>query len=177
MFLMLLSIFPNFGYSAKARTSVEAKDVLGWWYVIADCNITFNPFLYPFSWLIGSGRFSGSHRFVSMPIWTGGEFPHPAPRTPKDLEGEAIMSLVLSQVNINIIYNFIVLLTIKLLKMQDLYFCLIAGIAGFPIGGLMGALSGFLIGLSVIAFIMLRSRKGNGISAKILKYIFEKYEI
>lgn len=177
MFLMLLSIFPNLGYFAKARTSVEAKDVLGWWYVIADCNITLNPFLYPFSWLIGSGHFSGSHRFISMPIWTGGEFPHPALRTPKDLQEEAIMSIVLSQVNINIIYNFIVLLTIKLLKMQDLYFCLIVGIAGFPVGGLMGALLGFLAGLSVIVPIMLRSRKGNGVSAKILEYIFEKHKI
>ena len=175
MFLMLISTFANVGYVAKAHTRVVARDLAGYAYVNANVSIVYNPLLFSLSWLTGNGNFSGPYKFVSMPEYVGsGEAYVPRRKSPRELEQEAIMSIVVNQLSPNTIFNLIIVLAIKLVKMQDLYFCLFAGIIGFLIRGFIGALFGLVIGLLLTVPVMIRLRKGNAIATKILDFAFER---
>jgi len=176
VFCALLLVFPNFGYVGEADVSVERTDRLGYQYVRADVDLTYNPLLYSLSWLTGNGHFSGPYLFVSKPIFeSGGLGLRPRRKRPSEIGQEVISSLVSRQFSVNVVGNFIILLLIKLMKMQDLYLCLIVGTIGFVAGGFIGAIFGFLVALLAIAFVMLRLKKGNEVSTRILNYVFEKH--
>lgn len=181
----LLSIFPNLGYFGEASTSVKAKDPTGFWLVSANCNVTYNPFLYSFSWLLRSGSFSGlTFTFVSYPTYGGGPTPSPLWRTPKELEEEAILGLILDQVFLNLPFNFILLLVIEFGKLRELYICLFGGIigfpfggmVGFPVGGVIGAVTGFSVGILVIVFLLPKLKK-NTTLIKLWDSLWETGEI
>lgn len=164
----LLGLFYGLGYFGGASTSVVSKDPFGFWLVRADCDITFNPFLYSFSWLTGNGYISPSFLYVSVPTYFGGPVDSPYGghyldivwRNTEDLEEEATLIAVLSQIYVNIPFNFAVVLTIELAKIRDLYFCLIGGILGFPLGGSVGAVVGFFVATLAMIFIIPKLRKG-----------------
>jgi len=173
-FFSLLSFFPSLGYFGEAYASklYYGSEGAGWLKVHADCNMTYNPFLYSFSWLGGRGISLDSFDFWSKPLWTTGGI---AWRSLEELGEEAIIRTVLGQLSINIPFNFILILLIGLTEMQDLYLCLIVGIIGFPIGGPIGAFASFFAGLSCVVFIRLRLVK-EGILVKISNFLFESGE-
>lgn len=139
----------------------------------ASFNATFSPFLYPFSWMSGYGSPSGAFRTVSVPTYVGGEFKRPAWRKPAELEDEVMIKVVVSEVPINILLNFVVLLAVELTKMRSFYFCLVGGILGFPLGGLIGAVVGFIVGLFLILYVMPKV-KGRPYATKIQNLLLGK---
>jgi len=166
---MLLSLFSSLGYLGEAK--IEKKQDMGWgfWLITTRANMTFNPFLYSLSWLRGQGHLSMfKFSFLSIPQFGGGEFKVPMWRSPQELADEAILRLALSQLYINLLYNFGILLVIEFGKLRKLYFGLIGGIIGFPIGGIagfpvgatIGAFSGFLSGMLLIVFAIPKLREG-----------------
>lgn len=168
LLLFLLSLFPNLGYYGEVETSVGARSPTGFWLVQARANMTYNPFLYSLSWMQGEGVLSDrTFTFVSYPTYVGGEFKFPLWRTPSELEDEAILRLVLSQMYNNLLYNIAVLLLIEFGKLRSLYFCLLGGIIGFPLGGIwgfpleatIGSFIGFLTGILFILFVFPRLKK------------------
>jgi uncharacterized PurR-regulated membrane protein YhhQ (DUF165 family) len=97
---------------------------------------------------------------VSTPTYVGGgDNRYPLWRTPADLEEEAILSVVLMEVFINIPCNFGVILAIELTKTRYLYFCLFGGIIGFSIRLVAGSIVGFFVGALLIVFVLPRLRK------------------
>lgn len=173
----LLSIFPRIGYLGEADVKVIARDPFGFWLVLARCNMSYNPFLYGFSWLAGSGQFSGTFRYVSVPTYAGGGFPAPVWRNTPELQDEALIRLVLTQLYMNIPYNFIILLVVELTRMRDVYLCLIGGVIGFPFGGPLTALAGFFAGVFLIVFIMPRVRRGDNALMRIWNSFWKPDEI
>jgi hypothetical protein len=148
----VLSIFPNFSYYGDAQTIVEGVEAHGFLWVRAYPNITFNPFLYTFSWLSGNGYYSQSFVFLSKP-----PFHVYGPRV---LENEAFDIAVLKQLRINIAFNFILLLILGLMEVYDVYLCMLIGAIGFPIAGLLGALASFIITLIIVSYIKIRRGEG-----------------
>jgi len=182
----ILSLYPSLGYFGEADTSVRARDPMGFWLVYAKANMTYNPFLYSLTWLRGEGILTDrSFIFISYPVYVGGgEGSHPVWRTPQELEEEATIRLVLSQLYLNLIYNFAIVLVIEIGKLRSLYFCLIGGIIGFPIGGIggipfgatLGAVAGFVGGILSIIFVLPRLRN-NSTLVKWWDSLWEREEI
>lgn len=83
-----------------------------------------------------------------------------------ELMEEALYALTLHQLNINIPFNFIILLLIGLLETQDVYLCIFSGALGFFIGGPVGAFLSFLTLLLVTVYVRLRVAK-EGVLIKI----------
>lgn len=156
----LLAIFAGTGYSGAAHTKVIERDPSGYWLVDASCNITYNPFLYAFSWSTGRGRFLANFTFVSTPTFVGGgETRHPLWRTPADLDEEATLAVILTEVFINVPCNFVIILAIELTKTRYFYFGLFGGTIGFSAGKVVGSIVGFFVGALLIAFVLPRLRK------------------
>jgi len=172
----ILSIFPNFSYVGEARfVGIEGSDVFGFLWVHTSLNITYNPFLYTFSWLTGNGYYSGDFFFISKPTYySKGEAPVPVHRKPEDLEAEAIDHAVFRQLGINVLYNFVLLFIIRLLNWQDFYISMIMGAVSFSLGGLVGVLAFFLPALAILAYINLRL--GEGILVRVWNLLEERYE-
>ncbi len=175
IFFTVLSLYPNFSYFGEANIRVEDGDRLGFLWVRAFCNITYNPFIYTFSWLTGNGYYSGSFLFISKPTYYfSGTAPRIKHRTPEDLQQEAIEYAVYRERTINILFNFILFLVIGLVGIQDLYLSIIVGATSFSLGGLTGALAVFLPTLAIMAYIKLRS--GEGVLVRTWNLLVEKYE-
>jgi hypothetical protein len=160
LFFALLAIFAGLGYFGAAHTKVIERYSSGYWLVDASCNITYNPFLYAFSWSTGRGRFSANFTIVSTPTFVGGgETRHPLWRTPADLDEEATIAVILTEVFINIPCNFVIILAIELTKTRYFYLCLFGGAIGFSAGEVAGSIVGFFVGALLIAFVLPRLRK------------------
>jgi len=160
LFFALLAIFVQLGYFGTAHTEVRERQPSGYWLVDVSCNISYNPFLYAFSWSTGNGQFSDDFLMVSEPTYVGGgDIRYPVWRTPADLEEEAVLSLVLRETFINIPFNFVAILAIELTKTHDLYFCLFGGIIGFPIGKVVGSIVGFSAGALLMLVVLPRLKK------------------
>lgn len=152
----LLGIFSGLGYLGEADVQEVDRDPSGFWWVHAQCNISYNPFLYSFLWLGGQGYFSGNVVYLSVPTYVGSEFKFPLWRSSAELEEEVILRLVLNNLLVNIPFNFAILVMIELMKIRDLYLCLFGGIVGFPIGGPIGAVAGFFSGVLVVMLVVPR---------------------
>jgi len=151
----LFAIIPRLGYFGEADVTVIERHWTGFWRLDVKFNATVSPFLYPFSWLSGYGSPSGAFRTVSVPTYIGGgEFSYPAWRTPADLEDEVMTKVIISEVPINILFNFGVILAVELTKLRRLYFCILGGIVGFPIGGPIGAVVGFFVGTLLLIYVI-----------------------
>jgi len=162
----LLSIFPNFSFVGEASIRIEDAEASGFLWVRAFTNITYNPFLYTFSWLSGNGISSGSFLFLSKP-------PYHIYGV-RNLEDEAIHHAILDQLHISIIFNLVLLLILGLLEVQDIYICMIIGAIGFPLGGLLGALAGFIATLIIVSYIKLRH--GEGVLESGWNFLSGKYD-
>ncbi len=152
-FFMVLSIFPDFSFVGEASTRVEDAEPSGFLWVRAYANITYNPFLYTFSWLSGQGIYSGNFLFLSKPPYNV--------YGPRLLDDEAVHYAVVGQLRINATFNFVLLLLLGLLGAHDLYVCMIVGAVGFPIGGVLGAFAGFIVAVAVVSYV--KRRHGAGV--------------
>jgi len=100
-----LGIFPSLGYHGEVNTQVVDRDPWGFWIVSAECNVSFNPVLYPFSWISGRGLYSTAFEFVSVPTYVGYEFKYPAWRSSAELSEEAIIIVLVNHIMMNFIPN------------------------------------------------------------------------
>lgn len=136
----LLAMFPNVGYSGKAHVkSVDPYYAGGSIYVEADVDVTFNPILYPLSWLFGEGH-------ISRPIWSVSVMEHVGHWTINDLEDSVLFSAMLSELIRNFLFLFIMVASIEIVRQRKLHLCLLAGVFGFYFGGFIGAFVGLFIG-------------------------------
>jgi hypothetical protein len=143
-FIAVLATLPRLGYFAETLAVKRGQSSTGFMLVDIDCNISYNPFVYAFSWVSGRGQFSASFSIVSVPTYIGGDIKFPKWRSDSELAQEGIIVLILHEIPINFLPNFIILIGIELAKMRELYICLAGGIFGFPFGGPIAAFIGFV---------------------------------
>jgi hypothetical protein len=169
LFFFALASFPEIGYHGKASLIFPFKEgVLEGLYpyriVNYSCDVSFNPFLYPFSWLQGKGHISGIFTMVYLPQSYGGTAPDIPPYHPsgvywgthEDMEQEGLMNVVLSQLTfLNALYVFIIVFIIELFRKHGLLLCLFVGIICFAFDGPLGGVIGFIFG--VLLFILTMS--------------------
>lgn len=162
LFLVFLSIFPNVGYFGWAhvgRGDVVKVYELPHIYAIVNYtyDITYNPFLFPLTWLHGGGHASGSSLMITFPstsIFAGAAWP-----SPHEMEEEALMNTAFSEIRPNFLMLFIIALAIEIAKMRSLFVCLFGGVIGFIPGGLVGTVVGLVIGVFIVVFATARLNK------------------
>lgn len=148
----LLSLYPGLGFKGEARImSFSVNPQLLYRDVDIACNVTYNPLLFIFSWLMGQGQTSyvftmrqapkGANQFsITWPTW-------------EETKEEALLIVTLNELFSNLPYNFLVLLLIEIVKIRSFYLSFIGGILGFPIAGWTGSIFGFSVGL-ILGFIL-----------------------
>ena len=184
MLFAVISIFPYLGYIGEAQVTVEGSDPLGWLLVRAVCNITYNPIIFPLTWLRGKGVYSGSFLFWSKPTYYGGQWNARTGaakigivwRAPDELENEAISLQFLEELFKNIPFILILFFAIGLLNVQDLYLALTFGIFGFPFFGMIGTFLFFIAGY--LGLLILKNRFGleEEVMSRIWNFLLEKSE-
>ncbi len=169
-FFAVFAVFPRMGYFCEVDIVPEdvKKDPFGLWLMPVSCNMSYNPFLYPSSWLVGRGQLSIGFWMYSVPEYVGGEFPSLVWRSEADLEEEAILVLILNEMPMNVISNLLIFLGVELLKLRELYACLFGGVIGFPFGGPIGAFIGFFVGTFAVLFVWPKLKE-SGLSLEIWK--------
>lgn len=111
-----------------------------------DANASFNPLLYPVSWLAGRGSIVGSFSMVYVPYWTGGSGntpPTPQWGKPQQIKSEATMKIVIEELLNNLPILPAVFFVVELVERRRFYWWFLGGILGFDFGALTGAIVGF----------------------------------
>jgi hypothetical protein len=161
----LLAIFPNLGYFGKASTQVTKQEESGIWIVDANCDILYDPFLYPLAWLSGQGHLVTNFTFVSIPSFAGsGENAYPVYRHPQELDDDAITIRTTNEISSGIPYVFLILLAVGLAVGWDSYLYFVGGIVGFAVGGVVGTVVGFFAGALLILYVLPRLKKTMDVS-------------
>jgi hypothetical protein len=158
LFLSLLALIPRVGYHGKTSfLYFDEKYVEGWIpyrIVTLRSDITLNPIVYPFSWLLKDGYISGKFQMIYHPQSYGSEsdlppyYPggHPFWGSHEDMEQEGLMALLLPRLFSNALFLYIIIFVILISGKHELLLCLLFGIVGFVLGGIFGALIGLVIG-------------------------------
>lgn len=166
-FLMFLSIFPNVGYFGSAHVD---RGNVAWVYINPfvmygivnyTYDITYNPFLFPFTWLRGDGCTSGSSSMVTLPksIVMRGPFAVPILPNQRDIEEDAVIKTVNLEIPPNFLTLFAITLAIEFTKMRSLFVCLVVGTIGFIPGGPLGTIAGLFTGVFIVVFLITRKNK------------------
>jgi hypothetical protein len=180
VFIIIMS-YPGFSYKGEASIHVIYEDRLGWMLVNAECNMTYSPFLYAYSWLTGKGQYSEEFFFWSKPTYyfsgydpiTGEPSERVLHRTPEDLQSEAIERKALKEMYANLVFNLLLSALIIIAKMQDMYISIILGTLGFSFLGFAEAL---VIFVSLTGFfVYVRARLKTGILISAWNYVVEEY--
>jgi len=117
--------------------------------VAFSCDVTCNPFLYPYYWATGSGRISGSFSMILIPdayaasgrAFYGGD--------PAGRYAEYLLYIVTWGTLPNLLALFAVTLVIEILGKRLIYLAFFLGALGFYWFVLEGVLLGVIIGSSL----------------------------
>ena len=178
----ILMMAPEVGYKGEAQVRVIWGDVIGYLWVDAKCNITYFPFTFPLTWIIGKGHFSGKFLFISKPIYyytglnerTMDMYPTILHRSPEDLQREALQRAALKQLYFNLPFLFILLMLVGYLKLQDLYLSILISMLAFSFGNVVVA--SIVFSTTFIFFLYLRFKFKEGILLKTWKFLVREYE-
>jgi len=190
LFFILLAIISPIGYTAQTHVYAiekhfELMEASGYAFAVVNfnCNVSFNPLLYPISWLSGKGRLSDDLSMIYLPYWTyhyGRAAKDkqyalaPTWGKLKDIEGEATMKLVLEEFLINIPILYAAFFAIELKNSRRLYWSFLSGTAGFVFGDMLGVIGGFFLPvfLAILVFPKLKSARAMLSELSILAIIF-----
>jgi hypothetical protein len=157
LLLIILGIFNGLGYhiySIKEK-SFTPYDQLGYAHVVINCDITYNPILYPYYWLMGMGHLTGDFHLVYIPEgYFPGEYGGPIWRTSQHRMDTYIMTMLTWGTTPNIITLLLINIIIECLD-KRLYLGIFSGIIGF-LTGVIGAFLGLLTGIIFAILIRLK---------------------
>jgi len=167
MFFGVFALISPSGYKVQARVNsidrhYELSGTSDYIFAVVNynCNASFNPLLYPLSWLIGRGYLSGDFSTIYLPYWTtqttpqGEQYNAPVWGKPEDIENEATMKVILEEFLINLPILPAVFFVIELAGKRSVYLWFLGGTAGFALGSIVGTTAGLLIGTGVGFFFM-----------------------
>lgn len=150
LLLMLLGIFGKVGYYVHHIEELSFTRYYGLGYADAtfSCDITFNPILYPFYWMMEKGHISGNFSTIYFPeACSPGEFGHPIwPTSPSDRYPEYILQIVTWGILPNLLILFNITVAIEIVGRRTVYLLLFCGILGFFFAELLGTIIGLIAG-------------------------------
>ncbi|MEM2352466.1 MAG: hypothetical protein QXT26_08680 [Thermoproteota archaeon] len=180
IFVEILSALPSLGYSIEIENYTElGRETVGRIIISAKYNAAFNPFLYGLTWVYGKGYIEGYFNFTTTPQWylvqgpTGDVFLRYRNPTPTEIREQATSNLAMEQFNINALFNIAMLILVGLMRMHDVYLCIMGGILGFAVAGILGAFIFFIAILIIAIYVKLRMWK-EGILTKIVRFLLEE---
>lgn len=158
-FLVLLGFFSGLGYHARIKEiSFTPYSDMNFAAAKFNCDIWYNPVLFPFYWLKGSGHLYGNFSFIFIPETTGsGEFGGPIfPATPKERAETYLMDMVMLGTTENLVMLLALTLLIEAIGKRSLYLVLFSTTICFAIASVIGAIVGLFLGAFAVAYILFR---------------------
>ena len=165
LLLALLGLFTGLGYHVRSIEEVSFIPHAQWNFaeVIVDCDIVYNPFLFPFYWIVGDGHLDGnfSMMFVAE-AYSPGEFGGPIfGLKPQDRLDVYVMRMVIWGFTPNLVLLFLLALLIEVMRKRVFYLAIFSSTIGFAVSGIIGAIAGLFVGSFVVAYILLRMSPEN----------------
>ena len=155
-----VALVPRVGYTAEARIYARtAYYQYGFAIVDFGCNSSFNPFLYPLSWLFGRGYLSGNFSMIYLPQSYGGSSGHVTWGKPEVIESEAVMKVVLGEFFVNLPILPALFLAIELAGWRRLYLWFLGGAVGFVFAFPFGVFAGLFVAVFSTFVILPKLRK------------------
>ncbi len=150
-----ISLYPGLGYDGKAEVRIVSTSYqLLYRDIEVNCNITYNPLLFPLSWLINKGQ--SSYYFVMRTAPSGaGQFGITWSSL-EEAKEDALLIVVLNELFINIPFLLSIFLAVELINVRSIYLCFLGGILGFLITSSLGAIVGFLLVLSIVVLLIMK---------------------
>jgi|GEM_PF-3701196 hypothetical protein len=166
----LLAIFPMVGYYGMAR--INSIEYFGSYaYVKFEYEATYNPSLYPASWVFGKGVISGNFTMITLPLAYKGEIPRPVWGSKKDILDKAMLMIVIGELKANLPTILLICLIIEVIEKRILHLMILSGIVGFFMAEVMGAFIGLATGVFMVIYI---ERTETGVILRRLWYKFWK---
>jgi hypothetical protein len=157
MFFLFLGFFGGLGYYVHAIKEVSFKphSQLGYADAVFFCDITYNPIIYPFYWVIGKGKIVGNFSVMYVPEgYMPGEFGGPIWGIKPEERYDSYINMMISWGTFpNLIFLFIIFLNIEFLWGRSLYWVLLSGVFGFLIWELYGTIIGIIIGGIIVLWV------------------------
>jgi len=156
---VLLGVFTSMGYRVHSisEVSFERHSMLGYADATFDCAMIFNPIVYPSYWAMNIGHISGrfSMIYVADAYSQHGDYSAPYwPPTPEGRYQTYILYLVTSNILPNLIFVFLLALTVEVIGKRELYIVVFAEMIAFAIGEIAGMVVGLTVGVALAWFIM-----------------------
>jgi peptide/nickel transport system permease protein len=180
--MVTISTFESIGYRVNGIQEISFTRHYDYGYADAvfAINITFNPLLYPFQWLIGKGSLSGNFSMVYLPhAYERGEWGPPIFGSSEEHYENYISYVVSSTTLANTLILLVLTIAIELLQWRVSYISLFAGLLGFLIMSVNGTLIGLVIGAIVAIYITKSKYKLSlaGLRGYILKRIIYSFAL
>jgi len=161
-FFAFLGLFGSLGYHVNsANESIKPSSNADYIDVSMSLDMTFNPLLYPFYWLLGNGHLSENRSGIIALPQSAQAFPgyHPPshirnPSVPTfaylTTKEERLETFILIAATREAVWNFVLLLAvtavIETVKQRLLYLVLLSGIIGFCFGAITGMIASLIVG-------------------------------
>jgi len=158
-FLALLGIFSGLGYRVHhiEELSFIPHSRLGYADVVFNCDMIYDPVLYPLYWMVGSGHISGNFSIMYLPEgYYPGEYGGPVWGYHARERYDAYISDMLSWgmlLNLFILFN--IAIVIEIVEKRSLYLVLFCGILGFFVAEILGVIIGMIVS-ALALFMMLK---------------------
>ena len=155
-----VALVPRVGYTSETHL-YERTSYSQYGFAVVDfgCNASFNPFLYPVTWLFGKGYMSGNFSMVYLPQSYGGEGGRVTWGKPELIKGEAEMKVVLDQFYMNLPILPALFFAIELAGWRRLYIWFLGGVVGFALSFPLGVFAGLFMAVFLTYFILPKLRK------------------
>jgi peptide/nickel transport system permease protein len=158
--MTILGTFKGVGYLVEGIQEISFTPYYNYGYADAvfAVNMTFNPLLYPFQWLIGEGIISKNISMTYLPhAYERGEWGPPIFGGSEEHYANYISYVVSSATFANILILLVLTIAIELLQWRVSYISLFAGLLGFLVMSINGMLIGLIIGF-VLAMHIAKSK-------------------
>jgi len=160
-----LGLFSGLGYNVK---HIEERDFhpyfdLNYATATVECDITFNPVLFPYYWLAGKWQLSGNFSMMYVAEAYGpGEYGGPRfGAKPQDRFDIYVMQLVTWGTAVNFILLLHVAIIVEVIGKRSLYLALLGCTAGFAIADIIGAIVGVFVGAFAVYYVLFRMSPEN----------------
>lgn len=174
LFLLLLGLFSGLGYRVQSMKEVSfvPHNRLLYADAIFQCDVTFNPVLFPFYWIMGAGHLEGNFSTVIVPE---GLLPVEQIVPVWGMQASRIDSYITRIVTWGIFANaivlFVIALFIEVIGKRVLYSAIFLCMIGFAFAGLIGAATGLFVGAFAVAYVVRKA--GNSILEKFWRSLWE----
>lgn len=151
---LFLGFFGGLGYNVHAIKEVSFKphSQLGYADAVFFCDITYNPILYPFYWVVGRGSLVGNFSVMYVPEgYMPGEFGGPIWGVKPEERYDAYINMMISWGTFpNLIFLFIMALAVEFSLDRSVYWVLLSGVFGFLFWEIYGAVIGIAVGIFAV---------------------------